>query len=228
MPLTSNVRRPMPLRALLIDLDDTLHDKAASTTLVARNQYQWAQLEARGVQQDEWIADYVALNDMRIEKTEVFTRVGQQFKLEPELIARMLADFDTNFRKYVVPVLGATELLVEAKAAGLKVGIVTNGRDQFQRSKIEGLGLLPHTDCVVTSGGFGRKKPDPAIFHECLRILGVSATESVFVGDDLHADVEPAVKLGMQAVWKSQHSSPHAAFCSPSLHEISSFVLANA
>lgn len=218
----------MALRALLIDLDDTLHDKAASTTLVARSQYQWAQLEARGVHQDKWIEDYVALNDMRIEKTEVFMRVGQEFMLETELIERMLADFDATFRNYVVPLPGAIELLINAKAEGLRVGIVTNGRDDFQRSKIEGLGLLPHTDCVVTSGGFGRKKPDPAIFHECLRILGVSAEESVFVGDDLHADIVPAVKLGMLAIWKSQHSSPYAAFCSHSLHEISRFILEKA
>jgi putative hydrolase of the HAD superfamily len=218
----------MALRALLIDLDDTLHDKAASTAIVAERQYGWAQLKARGVQKDHWIATYVALNDLRIEKTEVFMRVGRQFELEPELVARMLTDFDTNFSSYVVPMLGATELLVGAKAAGLKVGIVTNGRDEFQRRKIEGLGLLAHTDCVVTSGGFGRKKPDPAIFHECLRILNVGTTESVFVGDDLHADVEPAAELGMRAVWKSQQSSPHAVFCSPSLHEIYHFVLANA
>jgi putative hydrolase of the HAD superfamily len=218
----------MALRALLVDLDDTLHDKGASTTLVAQRQYEWAQLATRGVEQDDWIAAYVALNDLRIEKTEVFARVGHQFKLEAELSERMLADFDTSFRHYVVAVPGAIQLLVDARSAGLKVGIVTNGRDRFQRSKIEGLGLLPHTDCVVTSGAFGRKKPDPAIFQECLRMLGVAATESVFVGDDLHADVEPASNLGMQAVWKSRQSSSKAVFCSPSLHEISGFVLGNA
>ena len=123
---------------------------------------------------------------------------------------------------------GAIELLAKARAAGLKTGIVTNGRDQFQRSKVAGLGLSPYTDCVVTSGGFGCKKPDPAIFQECLSILDVTAAESVFVGDDLDADVAPAVKLGMRAVWKSPHCSQQATFCSPSLHEISAFVLANA
>lgn len=55
-PPSSSVRRPMALRALLVDLDDTLHDKRASTTLVARRQYGWAQLATRGVGQDHWIA----------------------------------------------------------------------------------------------------------------------------------------------------------------------------
>jgi putative hydrolase of the HAD superfamily len=110
-------------------------------------------------------------------------------------------------------------------SAGLKTGIVTNGRDAFQRSKIKGLGLDSLVDCIVTSGGLGIKKPDPAIFLHCLHTLGVGADKTAFVGDDFDADIQPAYKLEMLPIWKSTSSSCIAVLSSDSLYEIKDYLL---
>ena len=107
-----------------------------------------------------------------------------------------------------------------ARGRGLKIGVVTNGRDAFQRSKIAGMGAAAHIDATVTSGGFGAKKPDHRIFAACLGELGVAPSEAAFVGDDFEADMEPALALGLHAVWKTKLQSPRVAFCADELPAI--------
>jgi putative hydrolase of the HAD superfamily len=165
------------------------------------------------------------LNNLRIEKAEVFRRLGQRFEISADRIAPLLNDFDENLGKSARPYAGAFELLTSCKAQGLKIGIVTNGRDAFQRSKILGMGIESLVDVVVTSGGFGVKKPDPRIFHACLDVLRVTPSEASFVGDDFDADMLPSIALGMRAVWKSTEASSAVAYSSDSLDKIRAFLL---
>jgi len=53
---------------------------------------------------------------------------------------------------------------------------------------------------VLDSGEYGADKPDPAIFHAALEALGVTAGQTLHVGDTVHADVRGAVAAGLTAV----------------------------
>jgi len=46
-----------------------------------------------------------------------------------------------------------------------------------------------------------KRKPSPEIFKSTLKALGVSASETVFVGDTVDADIEGAKAVGMKAVY---------------------------
>jgi putative hydrolase of the HAD superfamily len=214
----------MRLRAVLFDLDDTLHDKSATLREVATRQYEAAGLAASGVGRDAWVDAYLGLNHQRIEKSVVFAELARTFALTDALARQLLDDFDADLGRSAHPFPAARELLLACRARGWKVGIVTNGRDAFQRSKIVGMGFEALVDVVVTSGGFGAKKPDPAIFRECLERLAVAPTESAFVGGDHAADIEPALALGMRAVWKSPGTCDRAAFCSNDLSAIRAYL----
>lgn len=214
----------MTFRAVLFDLDDTLHDKSATLRAVADWQYETEGLIGRAVPRAEWSARFVQLNNERIAKTEVFSRLASEFALPEDLRARMLKEFDANLGGMARPYPGAQELVASCRALGLKVGIVTNGRDAFQRSKIAGLGLVESIDATATSGGLGIKKPDHRIFQYCLAELGVDAKEAAFVGDDFAADMAPAVAMGMQAIWKSVEHSSEVAFCNDDLACINEYL----
>lgn len=215
----------MKLRAVLFDLDDTLHDKSATLRAVAEKQYALGDLAARGVPKDDWEVQFIELNNLRIEKTEVFHRLRARYALSTDLTESLLADFDKNLGALAKPFVGALDLVRSCKTQGMKTGLVTNGRDEFQRSKIVGMGITESFDAIVTSGGLGIKKPDPRIFRACLQLLDAEPSQAVFVGDDFEADMQPALQLGMIAVWKSADSSPHVAFSSNKLSEIQAFLL---
>lgn len=215
----------MKIEAILFDLDDTLHDKSATLKIVASKQYESARLNEFLIDKDEWISLYIELNNYRIEKTEVFSRLRERFNLDINITNNLLDDFDSNLGEYAQAFPGAIELVRFCKQAGLKIGIVTNGRDAFQRSKIAGLGLDSLIDCVVTSGGLGFKKPGPEIFMNCLNALNVRPDKTIFIGDDFDADIQPAYKLEILPIWKSSNKSCIAVFSSDSLYEIKDYLL---
>ena len=62
------------------------------------------------------------------------------------------------------------------------------------------LGLERFFDAVVTSQDLGFSKPDPAIFEEALRRIGVPPEQAVMVGNDLDRDVGGASRLGMRTI----------------------------
>lgn len=200
------------LRAVLFDLDGTLHDKPATLRVMARRQHA---AHAPAVDPAQWERAYLALNEMRIEKAEVFSRLRERFRLRAEVADTLRHEFDTTLGAHAQACDGALGFVDACRAAGLRTGIVTNGRDAFQRSKIEGLGL--RVDAIVTSGAFGVKKPDPAIFEACLRQLGVRAEEAAFVGDDYEADMRPARALGMRTCWKSAGACDEVDLAAPHL-----------
>jgi len=90
-----------------------------------------------------------------------------------------------------------------------RIGVLTNGRADTQRRKVAVLGLADFVDAVIFASecGDGRGKPDRAPFAAMLEELHVPADRTVFVGDDLHADVFGAIQAGMRAIHMERHGS---------------------
>jgi HAD superfamily hydrolase (TIGR01549 family) len=91
----------------------------------------------------------------------------------------------------------ALPVLDELRAAGLRIGLVSNGiRDLTEFVAHHRLDV----DAIVDSRSHGRVKPHPTIFQAALDLLGVAPAEAVMVGDSLEEDIEGARALGMGAV----------------------------
>jgi HAD superfamily hydrolase (TIGR01549 family) len=54
---------------------------------------------------------------------------------------------------------------------------------------------------VVESAVIGIRKPDPRIFTEGVKRLGLKPEEVMVVGDSFYKDIEPALKAGCHATW---------------------------
>ena len=83
-----------------------------------------------------------------------------------------------------------------------KLGIISNfaiPECVFKLLKADHLDEL--FDVVVVSAAVNKRKPSPEIFQSTLKALGVSASETVFVGDTIDADVEGPKAVGMKAIY---------------------------
>ncbi len=212
------------MKAVLFDLDDTLHDKSSTLSLMAARQYESFELNSLGVDEAAWREHYLRLHSINMPKTEVFARLAAECSLPESMPEDMLTEFDRDCGGQAQPFPGMQELLATCRDAGLVLGCVTNGRDHMQRSKLDGLGVTDLFDSIVTSGGFGAKKPDPSIFDRCLSELEVQRMDAFFVGDNFDADMRPAIDLGMHAIWKSSRGHESVPFASDSLHEIRAYL----
>jgi putative hydrolase of the HAD superfamily len=98
--------------------------------------------------------------------------------------------------------------------AGWRIGILTNGDPRIQRRKVAALGLERLVDHVVyasevVEGG----KPSPRAFEAVLERLHVKPARSVFVGDDLDADIAGAAGVGMKTIHVVSDRSCAASRC---------------
>jgi HAD superfamily hydrolase (TIGR01509 family) len=89
-----------------------------------------------------------------------------------------------------------------------KLGLVTNGPYDLQCSKLEASELRGYFGVVLVSRQVGILKPDPRIFTLALDQLGVTATDSVFVGDTPKTDIVGAHAAGMKAIWLNRYNVP--------------------
>jgi putative hydrolase of the HAD superfamily len=87
------------------------------------------------------------------------------------------------------------------RAAGLRVGAVSNSDGDYQRRKLATVGLADAFDATVFSGDLGVAKPDPAIFLAGATALGTAPERTVYVGDRLEIDARGARAAGLIAVW---------------------------
>lgn len=100
-------------------------------------------------------------------------------------------------------VIEALDLLRER---GLKFGIVTNAYQpmELRDVEIDGHGLLDYfPTCRFSAADVGFLKPHPSIFERALDCLGTEPEETVFIGDNMTADIAGAQAAGMRAILRN-------------------------
>jgi 2-haloacid dehalogenase len=81
------------------------------------------------------------------------------------------------------------------------LGIITNGIESVQKSRLQTSGLTPYFSDVVVSEQCGFAKPDPRIFQYTLNKNGFTPQESLMIGDKLEADILGANNVHMDSCW---------------------------
>jgi HAD superfamily hydrolase (TIGR01509 family) len=98
----------------------------------------------------------------------------------------------------------ALAVLEALRARGVKTAIVSNvpwgSPAEHWRTELARHGLLEAVDAVVFCVDVGWRKPHSAPFRRALYLLNVSATDAVFVGDDLLWDVEGAKRAKLRPI----------------------------
>lgn len=87
-------------------------------------------------------------------------------------------------------------VLEELRRHGLLIGLVSNtGRDLEAFVSHHSLVV----DVALSSGSFGKVKPDPSIFRAALHRLGLRPRQAAMVGDSPEDDIAGARAIGMHA-----------------------------
>lgn len=97
---------------------------------------------------------------------------------------------------------GVAETIEELKVKGIKVGIITDGRPEGQRNKLEALGL-DVDDVIITDelGGVQFRKPCDIAFRILVTRWRLNPADVVYIGDNLAKDFQAPQQLGMQSVY---------------------------
>jgi phosphoglycolate phosphatase len=191
MPESTGTARPLPVAAVLFDLDGTLADSAGDLA-IALNRIR----EARGL-------PAVAPADLRpyaSSGARGLLHRGMGITTEhPEYTAlreAFLANYAACLAQTTTLFDGMEETLRAIETRGLRWGIVTNKFARFTAAVVAALGLAERAAVVVSGDTTPHAKPHPAPLLHAAQALRVEPRACVYVGDDLR-DVEAGNAAGM-------------------------------
>jgi putative hydrolase of the HAD superfamily len=94
---------------------------------------------------------------------------------------------------------GAFELLDYLKDK-YQLHIITNGFEEIQSKKMINSKIHHYFNQIITSESVGVKKPNPKVFNYALTIAKATKEQSIMIGDNLEADIQGALDVGIQAI----------------------------
>jgi putative hydrolase of the HAD superfamily len=119
----------------------------------------------------------------------------------PNLINEIGDAFHLTREKAVKTFPKAISTLKHFKNRGIRLGLITNGSSELQRTKINRFKLNNLFDQVLIEGELGYGKPDERIFRHALNIFNIQSQQAWMIGDDLERDIEGAQRLHIYTIW---------------------------
>ena len=223
------------MKALLVDLDDTLLDysggvdecwTAACKTVAGPAGIDTATLVEAIRKSRRWFWD-----DPERHRRERVDMMGAWRKIvvhgldsvgapSPELAAAVAEDFAARRWAAMSLFPGVPETLERLRRHAVPMALVTNGDTRQQRLKIERYGLGAFFDVIVIEGEFGAGKPEEIVYRHALERLGVPAGQAWMVGDHIEWDVAAPQRLGLTGVWVDRAGAGLPADASVHPHRI--------
>lgn len=201
------------VRAVLLDLDDTVFDHRHSSRMALRAVHQHhscfsgVTFEALEQAHSEVLERFhqdvlfgrIGLDDARIERfRHLFGIAG--LEADTALAGAAARLYREQYQAARRAVGGAAALLAALREHAL-VGIVSNNLLEEQQEKLRHCGLAAYVDALVVSEQIGVMKPDPVIFRAALERLNARPAEAVMIGDSWAADVIGARRAGIRPIW---------------------------
>jgi putative hydrolase of the HAD superfamily len=189
-----------PLRAVTIDLDDTLFPQSAWLAGA------WAAVAAAAVSYGvpDLLPSLLSVAAEGSDKGAIIDRALAEVGVDgTDFTFALVAAFSTWAPSSLDLYPEARDALVRLRSAGLTLAIITDGNPVIQRSKLRALGLFELVDHVVISdeiGGRAARKPSPLPFQRALELCACSADEAIHIGDRPAKDVVGAGTVGMRAI----------------------------
>ena len=207
----------MPIRALLMDIDDTLFDFRTSSRealaiafaeheipftedLLARYETidagLWQRFEQGGIEKE---ALY----------TERFRMLFEESGLSADPVSMNRAYFrELGDRRNFMPHCEQVLRLLHAK---YRIFIVTNGNTDIQNRRIAASGMAQYFDRVFISEQMGCKKPDKLFYDKVFAEIGEDyRTCSIMIGDSLSSDMQGGRNAGIPTCLYGSHDASDA------------------
>lgn len=189
---TAEGKRKQPILGVIFDLDDTLY----SEKQYVRSGYK-AVAKLLG---DESLVDklWTYFENGKPAIDELLNELGCIGRKEECLEA---------YREHIPEIKlydGVVDLIQTLKDRGIKVGIITDGRPEGQRKKLEALGLEKLVDDIIITdalGGVQFRKPNDISFRIMQNRWRIPFEQIIYVGDNPNKDFQAPKQLGMRCMY---------------------------
>lgn len=187
---------PTSAPLVLVDLDNTLVDRAAAFRLWAE---EFAARWGLGAAAVPALIDLDA--DGMLPKDQFFAEVAEQHGIR-ESVENLWASYRERHPQFMRCEPDTVHALRRLAGAGWRISVVTNGHAELQRSTLAHTGIDALVHGWSISAADGVRKPDPRHFEIAAERAGVSAPLSGWmVGDSATADIVGGRAAGLRTIW---------------------------
>ncbi len=208
------------LKALLLDMDDTLCDTPAANAMATEKMAQSINHQFSPEQQGlniakayvkgsyrEWSGDQkarylpiIAADGERAFRVQLLADLMEAASADPSKASELQAQFDIDRIAAFDFYPEIPDFLARAREHFCLV-VITNGPELTQVPKVNQIKLSKHVDHILIGGLEPEEKPKPSIFEKALGLANCSASEAIHVGDSFAADIVGAHNSGIESVW---------------------------
>jgi len=208
----------MHIKAVLFDMFDTLmliekNHEFYSPSLMRMYRY----LAGKGVAVsfEKFNSTYVEIRDglyrkadlnweephFNVRVAETLQKLGYNYDVSNPVVVEATSEFCDEFMKYV-RIDSDTAYVLKKLHGKYRLGIISNfAIPECVHKLLQKAGIEQFFDVIVVSAAVNKRKPASEIFESTLKVMGFSASEVVFVGDTIDADVEGSKAVGMKTVY---------------------------
>lgn len=195
-----------PVRAITLDLDDTLWPFAPIGVRIERVLHEWLQehspptaarfpIEAmRALREEVFAQNPHLLHDLSEMRRLTLRRALHESGADPALLEPAYEIFYAARNK--VECYPDSLAALERIAARVPIAALTNGNADLTR-----IGMSHHFAFQLGAREHGAAKPDAGIFHAACQRLGVARHEVLHVGDHIEMDALGATRAGLRSCW---------------------------
>lgn len=188
------------IEAVIFDLDDTLYPEKEYVKSGFKR-----------------ISEYFKMPSLEAELWQAFESGGKPidevFKTHGIMDLKDKALHVYRFQKPDIHLYDGVKEMLERLCKTHKIGIITDGRPEGQRKKIEVLGLGRIVDEIIITdelGGIEYRKPNPTAFILMQKKFSVPFERMVYVGDNLTKDFKASYELKMSSIFVLCQDGIHA------------------
>jgi phosphoglycolate phosphatase len=185
---------PLPIKAVVIDLDGTLLHTAPDLAEAAARMAAELNLPPIGL---ETVKSYIGNGVSRLVK-RVLTR---DMDAEPDaaLFALAYPVYEKHYSEVLSrqsrPFPGVVEGLDAMKTAGFHLACITNKAEKFTVPLLRDTGLFDYFELILCGDTLPRRKPDPLpLLHAC-KVFAIEPAQMLLIGDSLN-DTQAARAAG--------------------------------
>ncbi len=184
---------PLPVSAIVIDLDGTLLHTAPE---LAESANRMLRDMGRPAVSQELLMSYIGNGIHWLVKRAL----TGDMHAEPDaaLFDKALPIFEQHYTALLLeskPFPNVVAGLDALKAAGYRLGCITNKVERYTTPLLKGIGFAPYFDIVLAGDTLPEKKPHPLPLLHAAKFFGITVEQLLLVGDSL-SDAQAARAAG--------------------------------
>ncbi len=178
------------IKGVIFDLDDTLYPEKD----YIKSGYKVVAEYLGNIKYADKLWSYFEEGKPAID--ELLRELGQEEEKD------MVVDLYRSHKPDISPYPGVVEMIEKLKSKNIKLGVITDGRPEGQRNKLEALGL-DIKDVIITDelGGTQFRKPCDIAFRIMACKWKLPFEQIVYIGDNLTKDFQAPQQLGIKFVY---------------------------